>query len=219
VQHLDKFVALCQGAAVEVPAERTGEVLPLRSLVTGLPAPPPASLDPYLDAAARCFARHGIRRTSPQDVAAELKVNRTTVYRQVGNVESMLRLLSARELHRLLGEVHRAIGGMQGPETVVDVLVGVVELVRAHPVVAKVLADERELIGLGLDDIPELLGRIAAAIVPPLELAMEAGLLARRDPVVVAEWLARVAGSTVIAPPPGDLADFFRVFLVPVLEP
>jgi len=196
-----------------------GEVLPLRSLVKGLPAPPPASLDPYLDAAARCFARHGIRRTSPQDVAAELKVNRTTVYRQVGNVESMLRLLSARELHRLLGEVHRAIGGALGPETVVEVLVGVVDLVRAHPVVAKVLADERELIGLGMDDIPELLGRIAAAIVPPLELAMAAGFLARRDPVVVAEWLARVAGSAVIAPPPGDLADFFRVFIVPTLQP
>jgi AcrR family transcriptional regulator len=205
--------------AVEDPEEQPGDVLPLRSLVKGLPPPPPASLDPYLDAAARCFARHGIRRTSPQDVAAELKVNRTTVYRQVGNVESMIRLLSARELHRLLGEVHRAIDGMLGPETVVDVLVRVVELVRAHPVVAKVLADERELIGLGLDDIPEMLGRIAAAIVPPLELAMEAGLLARRDPIVVAEWLARVAGSTVVAPPPGDLADFFRVFLVPVLQP
>ena len=196
-----------------------GEALPLRSLVRGLPPPPPASLDPYLDAAARCFARHGIKRTSPQDVAAELKVNRTTVYRQVGNVESMVRLLSARELHRLLGELHKAIGGLSGPETVVDVLVAVVQLVRTHPVVSKVLADERELLGLGLDDIPELLGRIAAAIVPPLELAMDAGLLARRDPVVVAEWLARVGGSAVVAPPPGDLADFFRAFIVPVLQP
>lgn len=193
--------------------------LPLRSLVKGLPPPPPATLDPYLDAAARCFARHGIRRTSPQDVAAELKVNRTTVYRQVGNVESMVRLLSARELHRLLGDLHRAIGGLDGPETVVDVLVAVVQLVRSHPVVAKVLADERELLGLGLDDVPELLGRIAAAIVPPLEAAMDAGLLARRDPVVVAEWLARVGGSAVVAPPPGDLADFFRVFVVPTLRP
>jgi AcrR family transcriptional regulator len=201
------------------PLEQASEVLPLRSLVKGLPPPPPASLDPYLDAAARCFARHGIRRTSPQDVASELKVNRTTVYRQVGNVESMLRLLSARELHRLLGEVYKAIGGMLGPETLVDVLVHVVELVRAHPVVAKVLADERELIGLGMDDIPEMLGRIAAALVPPLEAAMDAGIIARRDPVVVAEWLARVGGSAVIAPPPGDLADFLRVFIVPVLQP
>jgi AcrR family transcriptional regulator len=204
---------------MERPAEQAGEVLPLRSLVRGLPPPPPASLDPYLDAAARCFARHGIRRTSPQDVAAELKVNRTTLYRQVGNVEAMVRLLAARELHRLLGEVYRAIDGGLGADTVVDVLVAVVGMVRAHPVVAKVLADERELIGLGMDDIPELLGRIAAALVPPLEAAMAAGAIARRDPVVVAEWLARVGGSAVIAPPPGDLADFLRVFIVPVLQP
>lgn len=192
----------------------------LPALVKGLPAPPPASLDPFLDAAAACFVRHGVRRTSVQDVAAVLKVDRTTVYRRIGNVESMIRLLSARELHRLLAEVSKSInGGGLGPKTIVQVLVHVVEEVRAHPVVAKILADERELLGLGMDDIPEMLGRIATAIVPALELAMDAGALARRDPVVIADWLARVGGSAVLAPPAGDLADFFRIVIVPVLDP
>ena len=81
------------------------------------------------------------------------------------------------------------------------------------------LADERELIGVGLDDVPQVLGRIAAAIVPVLEAAMDAGFLARRDPVVVAEWLARIGGSAVVAPPPGDLAGFFRELLLPALDP
>ena len=46
--------------------------------IAGLPSLPPSSLDQYLDAASRCFARYGIRRVSVQDVAKELGVNRTT---------------------------------------------------------------------------------------------------------------------------------------------
>lgn len=199
-------------------APDTDAVLALPVLARGLPSPPPASLDPFLDAAATCFARYGIRRTSVQDVAAELRVNRTTVYRQVGNVESMVRLLSARELHRLLGAVYRRIDPTLGPESIVAILAAVVVEVRAHPVVAKVLTDERELIGAGLEDVPAVLGRIAAAIVPVLQAAMDSGHLARRDPVVVAEWLARIGGSAVVAPPPGDLATFFRELLLPALE-
>ena len=48
----------------------------------GIPSPPGGDLDPYLDAATRCFVRYGVRRTSVQDVADELGVNRTTLYRR-----------------------------------------------------------------------------------------------------------------------------------------
>ena len=44
-------------------------------LRAGLPEPPPPDLDIYLDAAARCLARHGVGRTSVQDVARELGVS------------------------------------------------------------------------------------------------------------------------------------------------
>lgn len=197
-----------------------GGVLHLPALARGLPPPPPRSIDPFLDAAARCFARYGVRRTSVQDVATELRVNRTTVYRQVGNVESMLRLLTARDLHRLLDDAYRRIDPRTAsPETLVAALAALVEVIRAHPVVAKVLADERELIGAGLDEVPDVLGRVAAAMVPVLQAAMDAGHLARRDPVVVAEWLARIGGSAVVAPPPGDLSSFFAELIVPALDP
>ena len=44
----------------------------------GVPAVPPPTLDPYLDAAARCFARHGLRRTRVTDIADEVGVSRVT---------------------------------------------------------------------------------------------------------------------------------------------
>jgi AcrR family transcriptional regulator len=194
-------------------------VLELPHLVHGLPAPPPESLDPFLDAAGRCFARYGVRRTSVQDVAQECKVNRTTVYRQVGNVESMLRLLAARDLHRLLAALPNIVDASAGPDTIVDLLATVIELARRHPVVAKVLADERELIGLLIEEVPELTGRIADAIVPLLEAAMDTNHLARRDPAIVAEWLVRLGITAILAPPPGDLTTFLREVLVPALAP
>jgi AcrR family transcriptional regulator len=202
------------------PRPRAAEVVPLPALVRGLPAPPPRSLDPFLDAAAACFAKFGIRRTSVQDVADAAGVNRATVYRQVGNVESMLRLLSARDLHRLLADVSKAATrATNGPDVIVGYVVAAVEHARAHPVVAKVLADEPRLLGSLLDEVPEFLGRIAAALVPILEAAIDAGVLAPRDPVVVAEWLSRIAVTAVVAPPPGDLHSFLAELLVPALAP
>ena len=195
-------------------------LLALPGLASGIPAPPPASLDPFLDAAARCFARHGIKRTSVQDVARELRVNRATVYRQIGNVDQQVRLLLARDLHRLLASLPGALDGATGPEAIVELLAAIVTFAREHPVLVKVLADEADLIGPFLvSDLPELVGRVAAAITPLLDAAMAGGLLARRDPVVVAEWVVRMGVSLILAPPPGDLSRFIAELLVPALSP
>ncbi len=199
------------------PAAAVLDALP--TLAGGLPAPP-ASIDPFLDAAARCFARHGIRRTSVQDVARELRVDRTTVYRQVGNVDSMVRLLAARELHRLLAALPAGLTGLGGPDAIVDLLASVVRFGRSHPVLAKVLADEPELIGpFIVSELPMLIDLVAAAAVPLLRSAMEAGELARRDPDRLAQMLVRLCMPLLLAPPPGDLGELLRELLLPVLTP
>jgi AcrR family transcriptional regulator len=190
----------------------------LPGLAAGLPAPP-ASLDPFLDAAATCFARHGVRRTSVQDVARELRVDRTTVYRQVGNVDRIVRLLMARELHRLIEALPDSVRGLEGPEVIVDVLATVVAYGRNHPVLAKVLADEPELIGPFLvSEAPPMLDAIARLIAPILGSAMDAGELPRRDPEAVAQLLVRLTLSCLLAPPPGDLAATLSQLLVPALS-
>jgi len=199
------------------PAEAVVFPLPGRG---GFPEAPPAALDPVLDAAARCFARHGVSRTSVQDVARELRVNRTTVYRQVGNVDAMARLLLARELHRLLAALPERLEGRSGPDAVVDILEAIVALAREHPVATKVLSDDRELLGPFLvADLPELLDRVTAATAPIAAAAMDAGLLARRDPEVLTQWLSRITLSVIAAPPPGPVRPFLEELLVPALTP
>ena len=194
--------------------------LPFPALVAGIPPPPSPQLDAYLDAAATCFARHGIRRASVQDVARELGVNRTTVYRQVGNVDDMVRLLLARELHRFVAEVPLEIRPDRGPAAVVALLAAVVRHARSHPVLVKVLRDEPELIGPFLvAELPALINRVASEIVPLLTWAMDQGSLALRDPARLADWLVRAAVTLIVAPPPDDLEDFLSDLLLPTLVP
>lgn len=196
------------------------EPLHLPSIAQGLPPVPPAELDPYLDAAAACFARHGINRTSVPDIARELGISRTTVYRQVGTVEQAARLLLARELHRFLAHLPAVLAGAVGPETVTRLLAAVVHFAREHPVLAKVLADEPELIGPFLTgELPDLVDRVSDISTPLLERAMSAGLVRRGDPAVLAEFLVRITVSLVLAPPPGDVGQFLDQTVLTVLAP
>jgi AcrR family transcriptional regulator len=199
------------------PAPSVLQALP--TLASGVPAPPP-SVDPYLDAAVRCFARHGIGRTSVQDIAREARVDRTTVYRQVGNVSAIVRLLAGRELHRFLARLPERLTDLGGPAAVVDLLTAVVEFGRDHPVLAKVLRDEPELIGpFIVSELPLLVDLGAAAAAPLLAAAMDAGELARRDPGRLAQMLVRLCMPLVLAPPPGEVRTVLDELLLPVLTP
>lgn len=201
-------------------ADTDGAVVQLPTITAGLPPSPPASLDHFLDAAARCFARHGIRRASVQDVARELGVDRTTVYRQIGSVDSQVRLLFARDLNRVLTEVFVQLSGHNTPEALVDLVAALVTHARQHPVLAKVLSDEPELIGPFLvSDLSEVLHRVSTTLAPILQVGMDCGGLAPRDPMVMAEYVARVGLTLILAPPPGVLRDFLAELLIPVLSP
>lgn len=186
----------------------------------GIPTAPSEELDPYLDAAARCFVRYGVRRTSVQDVATELGVNRATIYRQVGTIDHQIRLLIARDLHRLLAELPASLADKSGPRAVVELMTAIIGYASNHPVLAKVLADEPEVIGPFLaSDLPEVIARITSAIAPLLRVAMAASQIATRDPDLLAESLVRLGITLILAPPPGELDVFLAELLVPTLKP
>jgi AcrR family transcriptional regulator len=195
-------------------------ILQLPTLMAGLPPPPPPELDAVLDAAVVCFARFGYSRTSVQDVAQQLGVNRTTVYRQVGNIEQLGRMVAARDLHRFLSFLPALLAGQAGPEALVEAMAAVISGVRAHPVAAKLLADEPELIGSAVaQQVPDFFPKATQMMAPLLAVAMSAGYLAKRDPTSVAEWLLRVGTSLVLVEPPGDLRKFLAELIVPALRP
>lgn len=189
-----------------------------------LPSRPPPELDPYLDAVEVCVRRYGWSHTSPQDVAREAGVNRTTIYRVLGAKDAIFRTLIAREVHRLMDgavELGSALRqrGAGGSDTIVELTAWAIERVRGHPTLAKLLADEPALVaGFMRDGIPGVLQRFTDVLGPLLGVAMDAGIVARRDPKVLTEWMVRMGLSLLFAPPRGDVRTFLRAGVRPLFE-
>jgi AcrR family transcriptional regulator len=182
--------------------------------------PPDPDLDRYLDATARCVARFGLRRVSVKDVARELGVDRTTVYRQVGTIRQQLRLLAARDIGRLLAMVPNGEDGPVTADDVVDTLVAAVELTRAHPVMARIVGDDADVVTLAdLQRIQATLGLAAGQVAPLVEQAMQRGWFASRDPGAVATWLVSTVAWLVFLPPEGDIRPLIQEIVGPVLNP
>jgi AcrR family transcriptional regulator len=196
------------------------EVIALPLLAQQLPRPPKASLDPVLDATVECLARHGLSKTSLSDIARELGVAPSTVYRKVGSVENAAKLVAYREGHRMLQRMPEVIAGVEGPRVITVFLAECINTARHHPMVDKVLRDEIDFVGrLATRRLEDSLAGSAEVAAPLLAAAMDAGYVRRQDPTALSHWVARIALVCLLAPPPGDLLAALDNLLLPMLEP
>jgi AcrR family transcriptional regulator len=193
----------------------------LPELVKGLPPAPPSELAPALDAASRCFARHGITRTSMTDIGRELGVSRSNIYRQLGSIDRTVRLLLARELHQLIaGHLVEVVTGATGPDAIIGLLETVVHYSRRHPVLTKVMADEPQLIGpYLLTEMTDAVAQVESTIEPVLKHAMATGLIATQDAGALAAWLVRLAVILILDPPRQPIRPMLDQLLLPALDP
>jgi AcrR family transcriptional regulator len=187
-----------------------------------LPPRPAAELDRVLDALERCLARYGVDRTSMTDIAREMGVARTTLYRQVGSLEEALALMSSRRFHRFLDEL---VGlGAQGitPELFVQVVVRTVRSALADPIAQRILQAEPRLVGdyLTSGSLAALATQIGELITPVVEAATAAGLLRHADPGMTAGWIVRIVFALCVVPAPDDeLEATVRFAVLPMLDP
>lgn len=194
--------------------------MPLPILAEGLPAPPAPALDPVLDAAVECLSRHGLQKTSLSDIAREMGVAPSTVYRKVGSVENAALLVMARESKRLIDRMPSVIDGVDGPRMITVFLAECIEAIRSHPMVDKILRDEIDWVGrFATRRMSEDLDEAAAVAAPMLEAAMGLGAIRRQNAVALAHWLARIGMTCLVAPPPGDLLAALDALLLPALDP
>jgi AcrR family transcriptional regulator len=196
------------------------EVIDLPLLAEKLPGPPPESLDPVLDATVECVARHGVSKTSLSDIARELGVAPSTVYRKVGSLDNAVALVAAREGHRMLARIPEVIAGVEGPRIITVFLAECLEMSRSHPMVRKILRDEIDLVGrIATRSVDESMTRSAELTAPLLEAAMDTGHVRRQDSLALAHWIARISLACLLAPPPGDLLAALDSLLLPMLTP
>jgi AcrR family transcriptional regulator len=194
------------------------DVIPLPLLTEHLPVPPAASLDPVLDAVATCLARHGLSRTSMSDIARELGVAPSTVYRKVRSVEKAAWLLAAREAHAFLTSSAQVAAGIEGPRSITALLAAGIRAAWDHPVFAKMVRDEPDFVGRAVTrDLPRLVEQGVDQLVPFIAGAMDLGIIGPGNPGRTAHWLVRVVMITLLAPPPGPLEEALDELLLPML--
>jgi AcrR family transcriptional regulator len=200
-------------------AATEAEVVTFPLLAEQLPGPPPAALDPLLDATVACISRYGLAKTSLSDIARELGVAPSTVYRKVGSVDNATQLVMAREEHRLVARLPEVIAGVEGPRVITVFLAECIETTRRHPMVEKIMSDDDWVGRFATRRLDLALARSAASAVPLLARAMEAGYVREQDPVALGHWIARITFTCLLAPPPGDLLAALDGLLLPLLDP
>jgi len=202
-----------------VQTPQVAEIIPLPLRAEGLPTAPPEELDKVLDATVECIARHGLAKTSLSDIAREMGVAPSTVYRKVGTVEHAAALVMAREGHRMLTRLPEIVDGIEGPRQITVFVAESIETCRRHPMMRKLLNDSDWAGRLVTRDLDDAMERQAAVSAPLLKLAMKEGHIRRQDPVALAHWLARISMICLFSPPPGDLVSALDALLLPALEP
>ena len=203
-----------------MPNDADATVIPLPLLEQRLPLPPPKSLDRVLDATVECVSKHGLAKTTLSDIAREMGVAPSTVYRKVGSVENATLLVVAREGHRFLQRMPEVIAGIEGPRTITVFLAEAIQHCAEHPMVAKILRDEIDWMGrLATRRLEAALEQAVATASPLLTSAMAFGAIRRQDPEALAHWIVRIAGICLVAPPPGDLREALDALLLPMLSP
>ncbi|MFV0316209.1 MAG: hypothetical protein ACK5O2_04515, partial [Microthrixaceae bacterium] len=129
-------------------------------------------------------------------------------------------LVFAREAHRLIGLIPEVVAGVSGPRIITVFLTATIEAFDEHPMLAKMLRDEPDVVGrFATGQLDALLEQTVALVVPLLEAAMGAGIIRRQDPKLLAGWVVRIAVGCVLVPPPGELLDALDALLLPVLDP
>jgi AcrR family transcriptional regulator len=187
-----------------------------------LPPRPGPELDRVLDAVERCITRYGLRRTSMSDIAREMGVARTTLYRQVSSLDEAMALVSSRRFHRFLDKLLELSTDGLDADAFVQVIVRSVRMTLAEPVMQRLLHDEPEILGAFLTSgsVAGLVEQFTTLITPAVRAAMGSGLIRTSDPTMVAAWVVRVVLVLTAVPAPDDELDAtVRFVLLPMLDP
>jgi len=186
------------------------------------PAPTESIEDRAVRATLACVARHGLAKTTFDDVAREAGCARATLYRYFGGKRQIVRITIAREAARIAASIRAAADAEATFEdAVVAMFVRAARELRDHEALQFLFAFEPEVVlpHVTFDAGTRFLVGAGSAISPALTRFLPAERVERTG-----EWLARVALTHALAPTsPIDLTDeaetraFVRELVLPGL--
>jgi len=183
---------------------------------------PPTIEDRAVRATLACVARHGLAKTTFDDVAREAGCARATLYRYFGGKRQLVRITLVREAARLAASVRDA-GDRESTfeDAVVAMVVRAARELRDHEALQFLFTFEPELVlpHVTFDAGNRFLVGAGSAVAPALARFLPADRVDRAG-----EWLARVVLTHALSPTrPIDLTDeaatraLVRVLVLPGL--
>ncbi|MFJ6855779.1 TetR/AcrR family transcriptional regulator [Streptomyces sp. NPDC091271] len=205
-------------------APGTNETLLAEAL--GETPPSDALSEQILDAAREQFMTFGLRRSTVDDVAKRAKVSRVTVYRRIGNKDSLVSACLLREYRRFVLDVDKAVAALPTmEERLVAGFAAVLQHIREHPLVGGLLRLEPEIMlpFLTLESGPAFLA-MREYLADRLRHAQRAEGRPETDTTPVAELMVRITVSFLLNPvscfeldDDEQVRTFARRYLVPLL--
>jgi AcrR family transcriptional regulator len=169
------------------------------------PSLPPTMEDRAIQATLACVARHGLAKTTFDDVAREAGCARATLYRYFGGKRQLVRLTIAREAARIAAGIREAADAESTVEdAVVAMVVRSARELREHEALQFLFAFEPELVlpHVTFDAGNRFLAAAGSAVAPALERFVPPQRADRAG-----EWLARVVLTHTLSTSPIDLTD------------
>lgn len=199
--------------------------------VPEVPAPdgarPDADLEVALDAAARCYLRIGVARTTASDIAREAGISRATLYRRCGSHEAIFLAVLNRESEAMAVDARAHLQRLAVTDPAEGILEGMmfaIAQIRSRPVHAAVFGGDAAAWAAGQAIRMEALRQIGEAGVRPLAAAaLAAGSLTDGDVEDLVDWILRILISYAAVPgdggrPPDEIRRQLITWFLPALE-
>ena len=168
-------------------------------------APADAEREATLDAAAACYLRLGVARTTAADIAHEAGFSRATLYRRFGSHESIFLAVLTRESEAMAAEAGAHLAGIEDPaEQVIEGMLFSIGQIRSRPVHAAVFGSDSAAWAAGQALQEQALRLIGdAGVRPLLAPALAAGRLSEEDVADLVDWILRILISFAAVPGAG----------------
>jgi AcrR family transcriptional regulator len=162
-------------------------------------------LDAVVDAAAACYLRFGVAKTTVADIAHAAGTSRATLYRRFGSHETIFLALLTRESAAMAADAERHLAHLDDPlERILEGMMFSIKEIRRRPVHAAVFGGDSVAWAATRAIHVEALRRIGEAGVRPLlESSIADGSVSERDMMDLVDWILRILISYAVVPGDG----------------
>jgi AcrR family transcriptional regulator len=186
---------------------------------------PDVDADAVLDAAASCYLRLGVAKTTATDIAQEVGISRATLYRRFGSHETIFLDVLTRESEAMAADAEVHLARLSDPlDRILEGMMFSIKEIGRRPVHAAVFGGDSSAWAATQAIQVEALRRIGASgIRPLLDSSLAGGSMTERDMRDLVDWILRILTSYAAVPGPGgrrpvDVRRQLAAWFIPAFE-